>query len=308
MFVDLHQVELRYEGLRVVEPGQQKRLVSSLLEHGQQSPVLVSAGEEADRWVLVDGYARVAALLSLSRDQVDATVLGMAPADALVMCHRLDGARRRNALEEGWLCQALEDELGLGLRGLASRLGRSRSWVSRRLALVRVLPGTAQEAVRRGRIPAQAAMKYLVPLSRDNASDCERLVLNVGSERLTERQWARLYLAWRRGDAVLRERIIAQPLLYLQAEDEAAQPEPPEPDRDDVALLLGDFEGMSRLGRRARGRLRRGGLKPAVPEGLEALRRGFEEVRLVFLSLVPLTQEVLHARRGDAHGSPALEA
>jgi hypothetical protein len=46
-------------------------------------------------------------------------------------------------------------------------LTRSVSWVSRRLALVRELPESIQEHVRRGEIVAHAAEKYLVPLCCD---------------------------------------------------------------------------------------------------------------------------------------------
>jgi len=40
------------------------------------------------------------------------------------------------------------------------------SWVSRRLALVEVLPEAIQQQVREGKIPAQVALKFLVPVAR----------------------------------------------------------------------------------------------------------------------------------------------
>jgi ParB-like chromosome segregation protein Spo0J len=82
------------------------------------------------------------------------------------MAHRLDEVGRRSALEEGWLLDELLSRHGLAQQELGTRLSRSRSWVSRRLSLVLVLPEVAQHAVRDGHLPAQAAM-YLVPSSRD---------------------------------------------------------------------------------------------------------------------------------------------
>ena len=51
---------------------------------------------------------------------------------------------------------------------LAIRFGRSRSWVSRRLALAGELPRIAVDAVRKGAVCAHAAMKYLSPVACDD--------------------------------------------------------------------------------------------------------------------------------------------
>lgn len=46
MELELHQLELKYERLRIIEPGRQSRLLAALSEQGQRSPVLVvGAGE-----------------------------------------------------------------------------------------------------------------------------------------------------------------------------------------------------------------------------------------------------------------------
>ena len=43
MELELHQLEMKYERLRIVDLGRQARLVASLTEHGQQNPVLVTS-------------------------------------------------------------------------------------------------------------------------------------------------------------------------------------------------------------------------------------------------------------------------
>lgn len=66
MEIELHQLETKYAGLRIADRGRIGRLMAALCAHGQRQPVLVvRAGDPADavaRYVLIDGYARVAAL------------------------------------------------------------------------------------------------------------------------------------------------------------------------------------------------------------------------------------------------------
>ena len=41
MQLEFHQLELRYERLRIVRPEQERRLLASLAEVGQQVPIVV---------------------------------------------------------------------------------------------------------------------------------------------------------------------------------------------------------------------------------------------------------------------------
>jgi ParB-like chromosome segregation protein Spo0J len=214
---------LRYVGLRIRDAGAEARLAALMAEAGQTSPVIVV--HDADgRPVLLDGYRRVRALGQLGNDTVIAIGLGLSEADGLVYCHRQETSRRRSVVEEGWLVREL---LGQGptLRAIGVALGRTSSWVSRRMALVSALPESAEEAVRSGWVPPHAAMKSLVPLARANRSHCEQLVRALGKERVTTRQMAQLYAAWRAGDGEVRERIASAPRLFLRAV-EASAPEP----------------------------------------------------------------------------------
>jgi hypothetical protein len=69
----------------------------------------------------------------------------------------------------------MEQRFSYSLEELARRFDRSVSWVSRRLALVELLPEAIQQQVRQGQIAAQVAMKYLVPVARLNVEHCERM-------------------------------------------------------------------------------------------------------------------------------------
>jgi ParB family transcriptional regulator, chromosome partitioning protein len=162
--VELHQLDLRYEKLRTPKPEAERKLVGSLAAIGQQVPVVVVHGEGPERFVLVDGYKRVRALRRLGQDLVGATCWDLSEAEALVLDRLMRTGEGATALEQGWLLHDLAGRFALSLEDLGRRFTRSASWVSRRLALVEELPEAIQEHVRRGELPAHAAMKHLVPL------------------------------------------------------------------------------------------------------------------------------------------------
>jgi ParB/RepB/Spo0J family partition protein len=291
MELELWQLELKYAALRIGEAHRQARVVAALCEHGQQQPVLVVAGGEADRYVLIDGYARVAALAELKRDRVTATVLALSEAEALVLAFRLERNRLRSAIEEGWLLRELLRGHRIAPSDLAALLGRSLSWVSRRLALVEVLPAVAEEAVHGGVIAAQAAMKCLVPLARANKGQCERLVANLGKRRLSVRQMARLYAGWRAGNAEQRERIVERPLLYLDLEER--EPEtPPDPGTEREQRLVRDLGMLSGICRRSREALREREKDLPWPA---VLRYAWQEAQAGFAALIEVVVEGGHA-------------
>jgi ParB family chromosome partitioning protein len=97
--VELHRLELAYADLRVVEPRQVARLSADIADGGQRQPVLVVPRD--GRFVLIDGYCRVAALRRLGRDTVLALPLALSERDALLFAYRTHRGRRRSAIEDG---------------------------------------------------------------------------------------------------------------------------------------------------------------------------------------------------------------
>lgn len=161
MQLEFHQLDRRWEHLRMRHPARQRRLLASLAEVGQQTPIVVVAVEgQADRYLVIDGYKRLAALQQLGRDTVKALVWPLSEAEALVLDRSLRFSAHETALEEGWLLAELEQRYGYGQEELARRFDRSLSWVSRRLALVDLLPEAIQQQVREGKLSAHVAMKF----------------------------------------------------------------------------------------------------------------------------------------------------
>src|SRR3989442_15250854 len=134
MQLEFHQLDRRWEHLRVRHPARQRRLLASLAEVGQQTPIVVVADEGlADRYVVIDGYKRMAALEQLGRDTVEAVVWPMGEAQAVLLDRSLRLSEQETALEVGWLLAELGRGFGYGLDELARQFDRSVSWVSRRL-------------------------------------------------------------------------------------------------------------------------------------------------------------------------------
>ena len=220
MQLEFHQLDLRWEHLRVREPHRQRQLLASLAESGQQTPIVVVTSKE-DRYLVIDGHKRIAALRQLGRDTVEATVWPMGEAEALLLSRSQRMSPQESALEQGWLLSEMEHRFSYSLDELARRFDRSMSWVSRRLALVELLPEAVQQRVREGNLSAQIAMKYLVPVARISADDCERMAAVFVKHRCDTRQAAQLYTAWREGSRVVRERILAEPELFLKTQRQA---------------------------------------------------------------------------------------
>src|SRR2546430_8929324 len=246
MQLEFHQLDRRHEHLRVRNPQRQQQLLASLAAaSGQQTPIVVVAvAEQPDRYLVIDGYQRIAALEQLGRDTVEAVIWPLSEAEALVLDRSLRWSPRESALEEGWLLAELEQRFGYSLEDLARQFDRSVSWVSRRLALVELLPESVQQQVRAGEISAQVAMKYLVPVARGSLDDCQQMAAAFARHKFTSRQAGQLYAAWREASPQIRQRLLEQPQLFLKAQREAE----PQAAGSPLQELLRDLE-MIEIGR-----------------------------------------------------------
>lgn len=298
MQLEFHQLDLRYERLRVRQPVRERRLLASLADAGQQMPiVVVTAGAT---YVVVDGHKRVRCLRRLHSDTVVAVAWEMAESEALIFRHLLHTDATDSAFEQGWLLRTLHEDHGLPLERLARRFDRSVSWVSRRLSLVRSLPDTVQQHVQDGRLVAHAAMKYLVPLARANAGDCVRLAEAITPHQLSTRQIGRLYQIYVTGPEATRELVLTDPLLVLRVTDDTSPPRV-RPDASAPDALLTDLHILGAVARRAHRRLRQGG--GFLPPERERAWRLFDQVQTDFHDLQRrCEQELRDARSGTAHG------
>lgn len=309
MDLEFQQLDLRYEALRARSPARERRLLASLAAVGQTTPIVVvpmsaHAASDMPRHVVIDGYKRVRLLRLLHRDTVTATAWDLGEAEALVLERAMRAGEADSALEQGWLMAELRDRFHLGGAEIARRVGRTESWVSRRLALSAALPEPVQAHVRAGSIGAHAAMKCLVPLARANRADAVRLADAVAPLRPTTRQMAALYAAWTGASPARRELLLVDPALVLRSYEatrwtrgRSATP---------AERLHADLAAIGALAGEAYGRARRGAIDDAPAMERDAIKQTLEQARREVTRLLQhLSEETGDARREHTADDPA---
>src|SRR5262249_35031513 len=140
---------------------------------------------------------------------------------------------------------------GYSLEELARRFDRSVSWVSRRLALVEALPEAIQRQVREGKIAAQVAMKFLVPVVRISLEACQRMAAIFVQYHCDTREASPLYAAWRKTSPAIRQRILDAPNLFFKTQRQSQERTP----AGTGAELLRDLEMIAAIVSRTQRRL-----------------------------------------------------
>ena len=159
-----------YGRYRLYLPEAERAMARSLERYGQLSPVVVCRRQ--DRYELIDGFKRLGAARSLARmSHLSARLLEADERTAKAAIYGLNRAGgRTRELEEAWIIQALVREDGLSQVEVAELLGRHKSWVCRRLALIERLGAEAREELRVGLLSPTAA-RQLVRLPEGNQTE-----------------------------------------------------------------------------------------------------------------------------------------
>jgi ParB/RepB/Spo0J family partition protein len=172
------ELGLGYRRYRLADETGEREMVQSLRRHGQITPLVVCRREETLE--VLDGFKRVAAALSLGLANLRCQVLAADERQAKVALLTLHGAGKRLVeLEEAWLVQALVREDGMSQVEVGELLGRHKSWVCRRLALLEKLVEEVRQDLRLGLVSARTA-RALVSLPAGNQSRVLRLIQAEG--------------------------------------------------------------------------------------------------------------------------------
>ncbi|MFT4102526.1 MAG: ParB N-terminal domain-containing protein [Burkholderiaceae bacterium] len=215
--VDLHRLELRFSATRLSEPRAIESLARSIAHCGQIVACIAVAEQDGQALVLVDGYRRIQALRRLGRDTALVEPWQCDLVAGLLRVLANTGTRPWAAIEQALLLRELVAHYGLSQHEVARRCGRDVSWVSRRLELVSGLPEALLEAVRCGTVSTWAATRVLAPLARANGEHATALLQALGSTPLSTRQLQRWFEHYQRAPRTLRERLVAQPGMFVQA-------------------------------------------------------------------------------------------
>ena len=161
---DLSESFARY---RLRTPAAERALAVSLRRFGQLSPVVVFRWH--DRYEVIDGFKRLAAARTVGEmPRLWARVLETDERSAKAAIYTLNRVSGKpSELEEAWIVHALVREDGLPQVEVAELLGRHKSWVCRRLALIEKLAEPAQEELKVGLLSPTCA-RQLVRLPPGN--------------------------------------------------------------------------------------------------------------------------------------------
>jgi ParB-like chromosome segregation protein Spo0J len=159
-----------YGRYRLHLPEAERAMARSLERYGQLSPVVVCLRQE--RYELIDGFKRLGAARTLARmSHLSARLLEADERTAKAAIYGLNRAGgRTRELEEAWIIQALVREDGMSQVEVAELLGRHKSWVCRRLALIERLGSKARDDLRVGLLSPTAA-RQIVRLPEGNQAE-----------------------------------------------------------------------------------------------------------------------------------------
>ncbi len=167
----ISQLDERLGRYRLAQPKLEQQMLKSLRDYGQLSPVVVCQLD--GQTVLVDGFKRLRAARTLKGShQLMGRFLEADEQAAKAAIFNLNRITSRPVeLEEAWIIYALVIDDGLQQVEVAQMLGRHKSWVSRRLALIERLCSEAREGLRLGLItPTQARHLTRLPRGNQNAA------------------------------------------------------------------------------------------------------------------------------------------
>lgn len=160
------QLGEHYRRYRLPDPQAEADMAGSLRRWGQLAPVVVCRREE--RPEVLDGFKRLTAARVVGLTTLNARLLDADERTAKAAVYGLNCAGQRlRDWEEAWIVYALVRDDGLSQPAVADLLGKHKSWVCRRLALIERLADEARADLRLGLLSVTAA-RALVRLPAGN--------------------------------------------------------------------------------------------------------------------------------------------
>jgi ParB-like chromosome segregation protein Spo0J len=167
LMLECQQIGEHYGRYRLHQPEAERAMAQSLERYGQLSSVVVCRRQQS--YELIDGFKRLGTARRLAHiSHLSARLLEADERTAKAAIYGLNrvGGHTRE-LEEAWIIHALVREDGMGQVEVAELLGRHKSWVCRRLALIERLGSKAKDDLRVGLLSPTAA-RQIVRLPEGN--------------------------------------------------------------------------------------------------------------------------------------------
>jgi hypothetical protein len=182
--VALAELGERYRRYRLGDPPAEEAMAGSLRRWGQLAPVVACVREE--RLEVLDGFKRLAAARQIGEwTSLSVRILEVDEPTAKAAILSLNREQRPvRELEEAWVVQGLVRDDGMTQIEAACLLGRHKSWVCRRLALLEKLSVAVKEDLRLGLVGPSLARE----LTRLPTGNQEAVLALVRRETLTAQE------------------------------------------------------------------------------------------------------------------------
>lgn len=219
----------RYGALRIVNPRADEAMLHSMQRYGQLTPVVCA---RIDSYELIDGFKRLRACRRIGKETLKARILEASERVCKAAIIQLNRLRPIRELEEAMVLSSLHREDGLTQTEIAVLLGRHKSWVSRRIALIEKLSEEVLDDIRLGLLSATVG-RELATLPRGNQKE---IAASLIKHRLSTREAAKVI-------AYLLSRPRWEHHLILANPWEVVEPREPKP------LLAQQLLSLDRIGR-----------------------------------------------------------
>ena len=220
--IPLAEFDLSLSGMRIMNMTRILQVEKSMRLHGQLQPVIARVHEGKHQ--LIDGFKRLYAAEDLMMETLQCHLLEVDLSQAKVLLLSYNRPHQSmEAWEEAMVLKDLQKTHSLDQRSLARLTGYSRSWVSRRLALIGKMDEEISSEIMMGTLTSSHA-RALTRLPRGNQGDVARVITNY---RLTSRQSDTLAEAFLKAkDEDEQRNILAHPEKILENEQADSKEEP----------------------------------------------------------------------------------
>ena len=213
--IEIAHLNLKYSHTRVRDIAAAGRMSESMERFGQISPVIVVPAEPFG-FTLMDGYIRVRALKRCAEDTVKAQVWQCSEQDAMLQVLARTQDRKWEVFEQAVLIQELKVHFQLSHARIAGSLGKDKSFVTRRLALLDSLDDQMRAHIRDGTLSVWSATRVIAPLARANPQHAKILTDTLVKEALSTRELATVFKHYKRSNKKTRMEIVSRPQLFLK--------------------------------------------------------------------------------------------
>lgn len=218
--IELSQLDLKFAHIRIANFDSVRKLCLSIDANGQLTPVTVLQSAP-NQYTLIDGYLRIQALKKLKQDTVLAEVWECTESDALLLLFAHQGTRHWEVFEEAQMIRELQEHYHLSQEQIANRIGKTQSFVSRRLSLLAELSDECIRWIMAGRINVWTANRILVPMARAIPAHADTLTHYLSQNNHSTRELSQFFKHYQKSNHATREKMINDPELFFKAQKSA---------------------------------------------------------------------------------------